>query len=101
MKLRNKTKLLYCLNLSLVASLFLLLFLNLAQSNSAATEGFVIKNLSIELSKLKNENKELSLKSVDLQSIDILKEKSEKHGMVLASNIDYIVVNSYEGVARR
>lgn len=99
MKFRDKAKILYCANISLAISIFVLLFVNLVQSNMAASEGFVMNDLDIQLNSLKTANKEFSLKSAELQDLARIGKAAEDRGMVLADNIDYIVIKDFKDVA--
>ncbi|MDD3284476.1 MAG: hypothetical protein PHZ07_02680 [Patescibacteria group bacterium] len=99
MKFKDKTKILYCANISLVVSIFVLLFVNLVQSNMAASEGFVMNDLETELNNLRTTNKEFSLKSAELQDLGRITKVAQEHGMVLADGVDYIVIKDYKDVA--
>lgn len=101
MKLKDKAKLFYCANVSLVVSVFILLFLGLMQSNMAASEGFVMNDLETELNDLKTANKEFNLETAKLQDLERIKGIAQERGMVLADNIDYIVIKDYKDVARK
>lgn len=95
-KTKTKTyKIVFYSNLILVFGAVILLFAHFIQFTGAASEGFVLGNLNSKLVELKNENKDLNLKSADLQSIDKIKEKSEKSlGMIASTGFDYITLGS-------
>ena len=96
---RGKTasinKIIFYSNLFLALSAVSLVFVHFIQFTGAASEGFVLGKLSSELAELKSENKDLNLKSAELQSIDKIKLKSEKDlGMVASAGFDYIKLES-------
>jgi hypothetical protein len=84
-------------NLGLILFIFAMLFVNLIQSNEAATEGFILKSLNKKTTELKNANKDLNLISAQLQSINRIKQVSEEQlGMIDADNINYVVIKNAE-----
>lgn len=91
--IKQNSKFFIISNLSLVLFIFAMLFVNLIQSNEAAKEGFILKGLNKKTIELKNLNKDLNLTSTQLQSINRIKEVSEKQlGMVNSDKIDYVVI---------
>ncbi|MDD4289866.1 MAG: hypothetical protein PHH83_01145 [Patescibacteria group bacterium] len=90
-KTANINKIIFYSNLFLTLSIISFVFVHFIQFTGAASEGFVLGKLSSELTELKSENKDLNLKSAELQSIDKIKLKSEKDlGMVASAGFDYI-----------
>ncbi len=100
MKNKDQGKLIYRINLSLIFVFFMLIFLNLIQFTGAASEGFVLRELNSELNDLNSENKSLSLRSAELQSIDRIKEEIKEMGLVLSEQKDYIL-NNRKDIAKR
>ncbi len=103
MKTKTKNKIFRLANLCLAAFIFAILFINIVQSNEASREGFLIRDLNKKIAELQNENKDLTLLSTQLQSINRLKKDSEeKLGMVSVDNINYIAIkNNTEIVAKK
>lgn len=102
LKCKNKRKLMYCINISLLICIFALLFINLGGTNEAATEGFILKKLYFELGELKATNKNLTLKSAEMQSIARIKEAAvEEFGMVESDGRDYIVLNKNVDIVKK
>lgn len=103
-KCQNKGKLMYCLNIGLVIAIFALLFIHLGGTNEAAKEGFILKKLYLELGELKSLNKDLTLKSAEMQSMARIKELAIKDfGMIESKEKDYIVLENHDdiGIAKK
>ena len=99
---KNKRKLMYCINIGLVICIFALLFIHLGGTNQAATEGFILKRLYFELGELKATNKDLTLKSAEMQSIARIKNAAiEEFGMVESGGRDYIVLNQNKNIVKK
>lgn len=99
---KNKRKLIYNINICLVICIFALLFIHLGGTNEAATEGFILKKLYLELGELKATNKGLTLKSAEMQSIARIKDVAiEEFGMVEAGERDYIVLNENINIVKK
>ena len=75
----NINKIIFYSNLFFAVSSVLLVFIHFIQFTGAASEGFVLGKLNSRMTELKSENKDLNLKSAELQSIDNIKERSEKN----------------------
>jgi cell division protein FtsB len=102
LKCKNKRKLIFCINIGLLICMFALLFIHLSGTNEAATEGFILKKLYFELGELKATNKNLTLKSAEMQSIARIKEIAiEKIGMVDSGEKDYIVLNNNLDIVKK
>lgn len=102
MHLKNKKKVMYCLNIFLIASIFALLFTYLIESNEAAGEGFTMKELNSQLLDLRSSNKELKLQSAELQSIERIKQESvERLDMTLSNGRDYIVLSKTKNIVKK
>jgi cell division protein FtsB len=99
---KNKRKLMYCINISLLVSIFALLFISLSGANTSASYGFVLKKLYFELGELKATNKNLTLNSAEMQSIARIKEAAiEEFGMVDSGERDYIVLNKNIDIVKK
>lgn len=92
---RNKGRMIYFLNIFFLILVISLAFAHFIQFTGAASEGFVLRELNSQLSELKNQNKELNLLSAQLQSIERVKNQSEKNlGMIASTGFDYITLKS-------
>ena len=97
---KNKRKLMYSVNVCLVVCIFALLFIHL--SGTAATEGFILKELYLQLGQLKATNKNLTLQSAEMQSIARIKDVAiEEFGMVESGGRDYIVLNQNKNIVKK
>lgn len=102
LKCKNKRKLMYYTNISLVVCIFALLFIHLGGTNEAASEGFILKKLYFELGELKSTNKDLTLESAEMQSISRIKEAAVKEfGMVDSGERDYIALNKNIDIVKK
>ncbi len=75
------------------ATLFLigaLSFFYLSQINETVERGYEVKELEKRVEELKAENHELELRAAELQSIDRIKERTEKLNMVKIAGARYI-----------
>ncbi len=92
---RNSSRFIYGGNIFILSCVVCLAFAHFIQFTGAASEGFVLRQLNSKLSELKNENKDLSLKSAELQSIARLKYYSEKNlGMIASNDLDYLTLKN-------
>jgi len=99
---KNKERVMYCVNIGLALCIFALLFLRLNGTNEASTEGFTLRELYLELGELKADNKELTLKSAEKQSITRVKEVAVKEfGMIESGGQDYIVLNKNKDIVKK
>ena len=102
LKCEHKKKFIYFLNIGLLICIFALLFIHLGGTNEAAQEGFILKRLYLELGELKSSNKDLTLKSAEMQSIARIREVAvDNFGMVESKERDYIVLNDHQGIAKK
>lgn len=104
LKCQNKKKLMFCINMGLLLSIFALLFIHLGGTNEAATEGFILKKLYLELSELKATNKDLTLESAEMQSIPRIKEAAiNEFDMVKSesSERNYIVLSKTTDIVKK
>ncbi len=93
LKYRNNRKIIYIVNLALVFCIFSLLFVHLSETNKVSPDGFVLRKLYSELDGLKEDNRALTLKSAEMQSITRIKDVSTKElGMVKADGKNYITI---------
>jgi len=101
-KCKNKKSFIYIFNIGLVICIFALLFIHLGGANEAAKEGFILKRLYLELGELRTLNKDLTLKSADMQSITRIRELAvEDFGMVESKNRDYIVLDNHRDIVKK
>jgi hypothetical protein len=63
--------------------------------NTMATEGYRIKQLSAQISKLEEEHKGLELQSSTLQSVSTIQSESTLSNFVPATNVTYIKDDSF------
>lgn len=75
-------------------------FFYLSQTNETVTKGYEIKELEKNLEGLKAENHELELRAAELQSIEKVKEKTDKLNMIKITGAYYIQLKEEE-LARR
>ncbi|MFA6382645.1 MAG: hypothetical protein WCX08_05265 [Candidatus Buchananbacteria bacterium] len=62
----------------------------LIQINSLATKGYQIKELENRVAELSQENSDLQLDALSLQSMGAVKEKVDKLGLVASGKADYL-----------
>ena len=99
---KNKGKLMYCVNVSLLVCIFALLFISLSGANASASYGSVLKKLYFELGELEATNKDLTLQSAEMQSIARIKDAAiEEFGMVESGGRDYIVLNKNVDIVKK
>lgn len=72
----------------------------LLQTNVTAIQGYQIKDLERRVSELREDNKDLRLQAVELQSMSHIIDKTRQSDLVASDHID-IIVPGQSSVARR
>ncbi len=62
----------------------------LIQTNGLATKGYQIKELESKIAELKQEQADLELEALSLQSLGTVKEKVDQLGLVAVDKTDYL-----------
>ena len=78
------------LNIVVVALIVVIGVSYLVQINSLATKGYQIEELENRITELQQEQADLELEALSLQSMGVVKEKVDNLGMVLAGESDYL-----------
>ncbi len=58
--------------------------------NGLATKGYQIKDLEQHIAVLQDENSDLKVQTLSLQSLDSVKQKVDKLGLVAVTNVEYL-----------
>jgi len=77
-------------NLAVLSMLSVLVLVYIFAANAMATTGFEIKRLSMQLSDLEEQHKQLELQNSALQSVSTIKQETVKLNFVPATNITYV-----------
>lgn len=62
----------------------------LAEINSAVTKGYAIQGLQARISELRQQGSELSLQTLELQSMQTIQAKVSQLNMVAVGRVDYL-----------
>ena len=62
----------------------------MVQINGLATRGYQIKELESKIADLKQENSDLELEALSLQSMGAVKDKVDGLGLVAIGEVDYL-----------
>lgn len=71
-------------------------FFYLSQTNETVIRGYEIKDLEKRLEELKKEGHDLELKAAELESIERIREKTEKLNMIKIAGARYIKLTKEE-----
>jgi cell division protein FtsB len=99
---KNKRRLMYSVNITLLLCIFALLFFSLHGANMSTSYGFTLKKMYFELGELRATNKDLVLQSAEMQSIARIKDAAiEEFGMVESGGQDYIVLSTNRNIVKK
>lgn len=80
----------YVINVGIGVCTLTLALTYLFSINSMATQGYKIKQLNTQLTKLEAERNSLELQNSNLQSVSSIQEKTQKLNFVPTTNVTYI-----------
>lgn len=87
---RSKIKLKFFRIIFVIIFIIFISLTYLAKVNSIAIKGFKIKELEKKISQLKNENKKLEMKIIQLESTGEVEEVIDKFNLVKTTEIEYL-----------